>query len=254
MIVLNVFPVRPRGQAHISPEQDKGWKFNSWTNEILPAHRFSTAWRVNNLAVWVWRRCAACCDSAAFGSMELTSALSKTRVENSINSELRCAETSVGRIRILVAKYVKQQCCFKISIMRSSTRNGVLLSQASLPTKLGATRLREEFHQHLVMNLPRVWPGSWFNHFGTKWSSPVMYIVPSLLDAFLSPMSSWWLFCDPAFPIVISIKCILRQCTSTDCLGWRGQFCECCGSFDKCLAGSVWMSSGTWFHLSLWGC
>ena len=38
--------------------------------------------------------------------------------------------------------------------MKSLNRNGVVQSQTSLPTKLGATRLREEFNQHLLIKSP----------------------------------------------------------------------------------------------------
>ena len=46
--------------------------------------------------------------------------------------EWRYAEPSAGRTRSLVAEYVEQACSFRISIMRSSTRNGVVQSQASV--------------------------------------------------------------------------------------------------------------------------
>ena len=75
------------------------------------------------------------------------------------NSEWCCAEPSVGRTRILVAEHVKRPCSCQISIMRSSNRNGVVQSQASLPTKLGATRFREEFNQHPLIKPPKTLAG-----------------------------------------------------------------------------------------------
>ena len=53
-------------------------------------------------------------------------------VDAEFNSEWRCAEPSVGRTRSLVGEYVKQPCSFQISTMESSTRNGVVQSQASV--------------------------------------------------------------------------------------------------------------------------
>ena len=76
---------------------------------------------------------------------------------SNFNSEWRCAEPSVGRTSILVADYVKQQWSFQISITSSSNRHGVMQSQASFPTSLGATRPCEEFNQHLPISNMYCW-------------------------------------------------------------------------------------------------
>ena len=56
------------------------------------------------------------------------------------------AESSVGRIRLHAAECAEQIWSFQISIMRRSTRNGAVQTQASFPTRLGATRPREELN------------------------------------------------------------------------------------------------------------
>ena len=128
----------PAQGALVRHDHDDSWKFNVVQFGISRADRLSTPCHLHNNAFSVWRRCAACCDSAVWPSRPHNSAPQREDdYHKSINASFSQSRIAQMCSAMLVAIYTSnmdagnndlQRCMCFLNLLPNCLR----LSQALL--------------------------------------------------------------------------------------------------------------------------